>query len=90
MTNIYACLCGKWVNLCDDEKCVMGNHMTSPRVWWEENASIYAPTTRAPKLVDSYYALDYLHIFYKGKDYRINPIFIQIVNEQLFPHVPHR
>ena len=71
MTNIYACLCGKWVNLCDDEKCV----------WWEENVSIYAPTTRDPELVDSYYGLDYLHIFYKGKDYRINPIFIQIVNE---------
>lgn len=37
MTNIYACLCGKWVNLCDDEKCVMGNHMTSPRVILLEN-----------------------------------------------------
>lgn len=46
MTNIYACLCGKWVNLCDDEKCVIGNHMSSPRVWWEENAVIRSDPVR--------------------------------------------
>ena len=81
MTNVYACLCGKWVNLCDDEECTMGNNMTSPLFWWAEYESSYTPTTRDPELITSCYGLDYVHIFYKGKDYRINPMFIQIVNE---------
>lgn len=79
MTNIYACLLGEWVNLNDDPNCVMGVHHTSPYIWYEENAIIFSPEKR--DIYNSYYELDNVHIHYKGKDYRINPIFIQIVTE---------
>lgn len=46
MTEIHACLCGEWVNLSADENCKMGIHMTSPNIWWEENADIYSPITK--------------------------------------------
>lgn len=81
MKNIYACLIGNWVCLNDDPECVIGSNRTSPNIWWEENAVIYAPIKRDPDCVDSFYGLDYVQVFYKGKDYRINPIFIQVVNE---------
>ncbi|MEK4486107.1 hypothetical protein MHH81_11025 [Psychrobacillus sp. FSL H8-0484] len=55
---------------------MMGPHMTSPTLWWEENAEIFS---RSKREEDTMYQLDYIHILYKGKDYRINPIFIQIV-----------
>lgn len=78
MVKIYACLIGNWVCLNDDPSCTMGEHHTSPSVWYEENALIFAPVShREP---DTYLQLDYIHIFYQGKDYRINPIFIQIVS----------
>jgi hypothetical protein len=40
MTSIYANLIGEWVRLNDDPDCKMGTHMTSPDIWWEENAEI--------------------------------------------------
>jgi len=80
MKSIYACLIGEWVNLCDDPNCTISEWHKSPLVWWEENASIYAPTSRDKNLEHSMYGLDYIHIYYKGADYRINPIFIQIVD----------
>ena len=73
MLKIYACLAGDWVCLTDDPDCTIG-------VWWEENASIYSPGKRPSDLLDSFYGLDYVHISYKGNDWRINPIYIQIVN----------
>ena len=76
MKNVYANLLGVWVNLSKDDKCVMGPHMTSPTLWWEENAEIFSSNKREE---DTMYQLDHIHIQYKGKDYRINPIFIQIV-----------
>lgn len=79
MTKVYACLLGEWVNLCDDEHCKMGEHMQTPTLWYEENAPIWAPNSKETE--HSYYQLDYIYINYKGKDYRINPIFIQIVFE---------
>lgn len=79
MTKIYACLVGNWVCLNDDPDCVIGNNMQDPYTWWEEGAEIYAPITKSKK--DTLYELDYLKIHYKGKDYRINPIFIQVVTE---------
>lgn len=42
---------------------------------------IYAPITREKSVASSYYGIDYLHIFYKGKDWRINPLFVQIMDE---------
>lgn len=76
MKYVYANLLGEWVNLAEDDKCVMGPHMTSPTLWWEENAEIFSRNKREE---DTMYQLDYINIHYKGKDYRINPIFIQIV-----------
>ncbi len=77
MTKVYACLIGNWVCLNDDPNCVMGPHHTSPTVWWEENAEVWSPLQREEK--DTLYQHDYIEIYYKDKDYRINPIFIQIV-----------
>lgn len=79
MKNIYACLTGNWVCLNDDPECVMGINRVSPNQWYEENAVIWSPVQREEK--DTYYQLDYVKIFYHNKDYRINPIFIQIVEE---------
>jgi len=79
MKKVYACLTGNWVCLNDDPDCKMGIYRTSPEIWYEENAEIYAPLQR--EKADTYYELNYIHISYKNKDYRINPIFIQIVEE---------
>lgn len=81
MTKVYACLLGNWVCLNDDPDCVFCDYGKSPYLWWEEGASVYAPTMRDPELVDKMYSLDYVNIYYKGKTYRINPMFIQIVHE---------
>lgn len=81
MKKVYACLIGEWVCLNDDPDCVLGDNRQPPYYWWEENASIYAPKNRDKDLENSAYSLDYVNIHYKGKDYRINPIFIQIVTE---------
>ncbi len=75
---IYACLIGNWVCLNDDPDCKIGNDGKSPDMWYEENAVIYAPENRKP---DTYYELDYVKILYKGVVYRINPIFIQTVED---------
>ncbi|ANU28419.1 hypothetical protein [Planococcus versutus] len=76
-TNVYACLIGEWVNLSDDPDCKMGNNYASPQIWWEESAKIWSPFTREKP--DTMYQLDHLHIRYQGKDYRISPIYLQIV-----------
>lgn len=79
MTQIYANLLGEWVNLSDDENCTMGPNMTRPAIWWEESAKIYSPIQKDE--ADTMYKLDYVKIHYKGKDYRINPIYLQIVED---------
>ena len=79
MKKIYACLAGDWVCLNDDPECVMGENHADPFIWYEENAVIWAPNKRQKE--HTYYQLDYVYIFYHGKVYRINPIFIQIVEE---------
>lgn len=81
MTKVYACLLGKWVCLNDDQDCKFVDLNQSPDMWWEEGAPIYAPQTRKTNEENSFYNLDYVNIFYQGKTYRINPIFIQIVHE---------
>lgn len=77
MTKIYANLIGTWYCLNDDDSCKMGEHRVSPSQWWEENAFIWAPFKREEE--HTLYQLDYIYINYKGVDYRINPVFIQIV-----------
>ena len=78
MGKIYACLIGEWVCLNDDENCIIGENGSSPYVWYEENAEIFSPLNKTP---DTYYQLDYVNLVYKNVHYRINPIFIQIVNQ---------
>jgi hypothetical protein len=78
MKKIYACLIGEWVCLNDDPDCTVGESLTPVAQWYEESAEIWAPAVRKEH---TYYQLDYLHIYYRGKDYRINPIFIQVVSE---------
>ena len=80
MLKIYACLAGEWVCLNDDPDCVISEWHKSPYIWWEEGAPVYAPDKRPDDLLDTSYGLDYVHIYYKGNDWRINPIYIQIVN----------
>ncbi|MBC5689744.1 hypothetical protein H8S37_12535 [Mediterraneibacter sp. NSJ-55] len=79
MKKIYACLIGNWVCLNDDPSCTMGIHNTSPDLWYEENAPIFSPFRRDAE--HTFYQMDYVYIHYKGKDYRINPIFLQIVEQ---------
>lgn len=76
MTKIYANLIGNWVCLNDDPDCKIGKNFSSPEMWYEENAPIWSPNQKEEH---TYYQSDYVYINYKGKDYRINPIFIQIV-----------
>lgn len=79
MKKVYACLTGNWVCLNDDPECVMGTHRSSPSVWFDENAEVWAPIKRENE--HTYYQLDYIQVYFRGKDYRINPLFIQIVDE---------
>lgn len=81
MTKIYACLAGEWVCLNDDPECTISEWHKKPYFWWEEGAPVYAPVERSKDVENSMYCLDYIHIFYKGKDWRINPAFVQIVTE---------
>jgi len=81
VTKVYACLTGNWVCLNDDPNCFIGEEHQTPALWWEEGAKVYAPSVRDPHYENSLYGLDYVHISYFGKDYRINPCFIQIVTE---------
>ena len=81
MTKIYACLAGNWVCLNDDPDCVISDNRQTPYFWWEEGAPVYAPIVREKSCENSFYGLDYVNLRYNGKDYRINPMFIQIVTE---------
>lgn len=81
MKKIYACLLGNWVCLNDDEYCKIGSNHESPNEWFENGALVYAPITPSSDYEHSFYGLNYVHINYKGVDYRINPIFIQVVED---------
>ena len=76
MTEIHACLCGEWVNLSDDSECVIGENHQDPITWWKEGSPVWSSRNRNSNI---YETLDYVNIHYRGKDYRINTIFIQIV-----------
>lgn len=66
MANIYACLCGKWVNLTSSNSTVDDGKPVN--TWWkEENNDLFK--------------YDYINIQYNGKNYRIHPSFIQVVTE---------
>ncbi len=80
MKKVYACLLGNWVCLNDDPGCRIDDR-NGANLWWEEGAPVYAPTVRDKEYADSFYGLDYVNLHYHGKDYRINPVFIQVVTE---------
>ncbi|WP_243831075.1 hypothetical protein [Streptococcus pseudopneumoniae] len=52
--------------------------MASPYIWWEENTELYSPISKPE--ANSMYHQDYIYIHYRGADYRIHPMFIQIVS----------
>lgn len=81
MTKIYACLLGDWVCLDDDTNCVISDEHKNPCLWWKEGAPVYAPSIRNNEIEHSFYGLDYVNLRYKDKNYRINPMFIQIVTD---------
>lgn len=81
MVKVYACLVGNWVCLNDDPECVIGVNRVPPDIWWKENADVYAPLSRDPERENSLYGSDHVELHFRGKDYRINPIHIQIVTE---------
>lgn len=73
---IYECLLGEWVCLNDDPNATIGNNGQSPITCYKENGEIWAPFKRNDEHI--YTQLDYVHIFYKGTDYRINPISFKL------------
>lgn len=79
MKKVYACLVGNWVCLNDDDNCKIGNNLSSPSDWLREDPEIWSPIHKDKP--HTYNQLDYVELNYEGKDYRINPIFIQIVTE---------
>lgn len=68
---IYACLLGEWVDITETGTVADGQN---PVKYFNEH--LYY-------LGDSRYAecfkYDFIHVQYQGRDYRINPVFIQIV-----------
>ncbi|ARC62545.1 hypothetical protein SFC27_09915 [Bacillus licheniformis] len=74
-TQIYACLCGEWVDLTSDPNCKIGRYDSSQLTWWDEGASIWSPNTKDEHTM---YQQDYVDIHYRNADYRIHPMFIQI------------
>lgn len=80
MKKVYACLIGEWVCLNDDPTCTIGDYGKSPYDWWEEHARIYSPVSPDTELEHSLYGQNYVNIYFNGNKYRINPIFIQIMN----------
>lgn len=78
-THVYANLIGTWTDLSTDKNCKMGPRMTSPYIWWEENADMYAPISK--KEADTFYQQDYLMVHYNGVNYRLHPTHIQIIDK---------
>lgn len=79
MTKVYACLIGNWVCLNDDPECRIGSKRSTPAVWLKDGGEVYSPANK--ELQNSLNGLDYVEVFYGKKDYKINPIYIQIVKE---------
>lgn len=70
---IYACLLGKWIDI-TETGTVADNQ--DPVTYFEEHLK-YSKNSRFADC----FQYDYIHIQYQGKDYRINPVFVQIVTE---------
>lgn len=70
---IYACLLGNWVDITDTGTVA---DYQNPVTYFKENLQ-YSEGFRYAEC----FRYDYIHIQHQGKDYRINPAFIQIVTE---------
>lgn len=70
---IYACLLGNWADITDTGTVA---DYQNPVTYFKENLQ-YSEGSRYAEC----FRYDYIHIQYQGKDYRINPAFIQIVTE---------
>lgn len=80
MTHVYANLIGTWHDLAvEDPECKIGIHQTDPITWWKEGSDIWNPITVQKK--DKLSEMPYVHIDFKGSDYRISPYLIQIVTD---------
>lgn len=77
---IYACLIGNWVCLNDDDNCVMGDNFEDPITWYKNGGDIQRYKSKNIKEHTIAYT-DKVKIHFKGKDYFINPIFLQFVVE---------
>ena len=70
---VYACLLGEWVDITENGTVA---DCQDPAIYFEEHLR-YQENFRYAEC----FKYDYIHVQYKGKDYRINPAFIQIVTE---------
>ena len=68
---IYACLLGEWVDI--TEAGTVEDYQ-DPVTYFKENLR-YEDGVRYADC----FKYDYIHVQYGGRDYRINPVFIQIV-----------
>ena len=70
---IYACLLGEWIDI--TETATVADYQ-NPVTYFRENLKY----DEGSRYADCF-KYDYIHIQYQGKEYRINPAFIQIVTE---------
>lgn len=68
---IYACLLGEWVDITE----VGTVEKQDPITYFKEHLR-YEDGSRYANC----FKHDYIHVQYGGRDYRINPVFIQITN----------
>ncbi len=73
MKRIYACLTGNWIDITDTG--TVEDHQ-NPSTYFDENLKYSDGSTAA-----DCFKYDYINVQYGGKNYRINPMFIQIVTE---------
>lgn len=71
MKRIYANLLGVWTDITDDG--TVEDHQR-PSIYFDENL-FYEGNSKVAKCFE----YDYIHVQYNGKDYRIHPSMIQIV-----------
>ena len=71
IVRVYACLLGEWVDITEDGTVA---DCQNPVKYFEEHM-VYQENSRYADC----FKYDYIHVQYQGKDYRINPEFIQIV-----------
>lgn len=72
MKRYYACLLGNWVDITD---CTVEDNQKASEYF--KNNLAYGKNDKIAKCFE----YDYINIQYDNKNYRINPVFIQVVTE---------